>query len=257
MWALGDYDRFAKELVWGLGPELVAACGIGPGQRVLDVAAGTGNVALRAAQAGASVVASDLTPEHFAAGRREARALGVELEWVEADAEALPFPDASFDVVTSSLGAMPEPDHHAVADELVRVCRPGGRIGLLSFTPGGLGAAFFGVFVPFLPPLEGPPPVQWGDEEHVRSLFGERVAFELLERRTYVERAPSPAAYCAFFKETFGPVVALYDALADNPARTTELDRAFLDFAEGSNRGGARGAAEYEYEVLLLLARRR
>ena len=129
MWALGDYHRFAKETVWELGPVLVEACGIAAGQRVLDVAAGTGNVAIRAAETGAEVVASDLTPENFEAGRREARACGVELEWVEADAEALPFDDGAFDVVTSSLGAMFAPDHQRVADELLRVCRPGGTIG--------------------------------------------------------------------------------------------------------------------------------
>ena len=103
MWALGDYHRFAKELVWEIGPVVVEACGIGPGQRVLDVAAGTGNVAIRAAEAGAAVVASDITPEHFAAGRAEASDRGVELEWVQADAQALPFGDGEFDAVTSSL----------------------------------------------------------------------------------------------------------------------------------------------------------
>src|SRR5687767_544474 len=138
MWALGDYHRFAKETVWELGPVLVEACGIAAGQRVLDVAAGTGNVAIRAAEAGAEVVASDLTPENFEAGHREARARGVEPEWIEADAEALPFDDGAFDVVTSSLGAMFAPDHQRVADELLRVCRPGGTIGLLAFTPEGL-----------------------------------------------------------------------------------------------------------------------
>src|SRR5687767_6476384 len=138
MWALGDYHRFATTLVWDLGPVLVKACGISAGQRVLDVAAGSGNVAIRAAETGAQVVASDLTPENFEAGRREARACGVELEWIEADAEALPFDDGAFDVVTSSLGAMFAPDHQRVADELLRVCRPGGTIGLLAFTPEGL-----------------------------------------------------------------------------------------------------------------------
>jgi ubiquinone/menaquinone biosynthesis C-methylase UbiE len=100
-WALGDYHRFAKETVWELGEVLVRACGISRGQRVLDVAAGTGNTAIRAAETGADVVASDLTPENFEAGRREAEAHGVQLEWVEADAEALPFGDGEFDVVTS------------------------------------------------------------------------------------------------------------------------------------------------------------
>ena len=155
VWALGDYHRFAKEMIWSIGPELVAACGIGPGQRVLDVAAGTGNVAIRAAAAGAEVVASDLTPESLAAGEREARALGVELDWVVADAQALPFPDASFDVVTSAFGAIFAPDHHAVARELLRVCRPGGTIAMLNFTPDGNAAGFFGALASYAPP---PPP---------------------------------------------------------------------------------------------------
>src|SRR5688500_19499020 len=104
VWALGDYPRFAREMIWNFGPTLVAACGIGPGQRVLDVAAGTGNVALRAAAAGADAVASDLTPESLAAGEREARSLGLELHWLVADAQALPFADGEFDAVTSSFG---------------------------------------------------------------------------------------------------------------------------------------------------------
>ena len=147
-WALGDYHRFAKATVWELGPVLVEACGISPGQRVLDVAAGTGNTAIRAAEAGAEVVASDLTPENFDAGRREAEAHGVELEWVEADAEALPFADGEFDVVTSSFGAIFAPNHQAVADEMLRVCRPGGTIGMLNFTPEGLITDFFGALAP-------------------------------------------------------------------------------------------------------------
>jgi ubiquinone/menaquinone biosynthesis C-methylase UbiE len=106
MWALGDYHRFATDLIWQLGAELVAACGISAGDRVLDVATGSGNTALRAAARGANVVASDLTPANFAAGRHEARSLGVEIEWVEADAESLPFEGGEFDAVTSSVGAM-------------------------------------------------------------------------------------------------------------------------------------------------------
>ena len=252
-WRLGDYHRFATELVWEVGPVVVAACGIGPGQRVLDVAAGTGNVAIRAAEAGASVVASDLAPEHFEAGRAEARRRGVELEWVEADAEALPFADDSFDAVTSSFGAMFAPDHHAVADELVRVCRPGGTICLASFTPEGLGGAFFGLFAPYLPPpAPGSEPVRWGSEEHVRDLFGDRVEWRTLARREYVERAGSPQAYVAFFKETFGPAVAVYAGL--EPERAAELDATFLDFAVRANDGPPEGPAAYRYEYLLGVA---
>lgn len=202
MWALGNYHTFATQLVWELGPQLVEACGISSGQRVLDVAAGTGNVAIRAAATGASVVASDLTPENFESGRREARAHGVELEWVEADAQNLPFGDGEFDVVTSSLGAMFAPDHQKVADELLRVCRPGGTIGMINFTPEGLGGEFFALFGQYapLPPPEAQPPVLWGREDHVRALFGDRVRSLELTRKEYVERAASPADYCDFFK---------------------------------------------------------
>src|ERR671919_1473379 len=149
MWALGVYNRYTRELdIQQIGRDLVDACGIGAGQRVLDVAAGTGNVAIRAAEAGADVVASDITVENMEAGEREANERGLELEWVEGDAQALPFGDGEFDVVTSSAGAMFAPDQQAVADELLRVCRPGGTIGMANFTPDGLAAKFFGVLGP-------------------------------------------------------------------------------------------------------------
>ena len=258
-WALGDYHRFAKETVWELGEVLVRACGISTGQRVLDVAAGTGNTAIRAAEAGAEVVASDLTPENFKAGRHEAAARGVELGWVEADAEALPSPDGEFDVVTSSFGAIFAPDHQRVADEMLRVCRPGGTIGMLNFTPEGLISDFFGALAPYMPP---PPPGAlapplWGSEDHVRELFGDRVESLEMTRRQYVERADTPAEYRELFKQTFGPVVGTYASLADDPERTAALDRDFLDFATRSNSGPPEGPAEYRYEYLLVVARKR
>ncbi len=256
-WALGDYHRFAKATVWERGAELVEACEIRAGQRVLDVAAGTGNSAIRAAEAGARVVASDLTPANFEAGRREARARGVDLEWVEADAEALQFADGEFDVVTSSFGAIFAPDHRAVADEMLRVCRPGGTIGMLNFTPEGLFTDFLAVFAPYAPP---PPPgarspALWGSEEHVRGLFGNRVEFLELSRREYAERAATPHEYVELFKQTFGPIVATYRSLADQPERSAALDRDFLEFAERANSGPAEGPAEYRYEYLLVIAR--
>jgi ubiquinone/menaquinone biosynthesis C-methylase UbiE len=259
MWALGDYHRFAKETVWDLGRVLVEACGISAGQRVLDVAAGTGNTAIRAAEAGANVVASDLTPENFEAGRREARARGVQLDWKEGDAEALPFGDGEFDVVTSSFGAIFAPNHQAVADELLRVCRPGGTIGMLNFTPEGLAAEFFGTFAPYMPspPPAALPPVLWGSEDHVRELLGDGVDSLEMTRNEYVERAGSPIEYRELFKETFGPVVGLYASLADQPDRTAALDRDFLEFATRSNRGTPEGPAEYHYEYLLVVARKR
>ena len=239
MWALGDYHRFARATVWEVGRVLVDACGISRGQRVLDVAAGTGNVAIRAAEAGAHVVASDLTPENFEAGRREARNEGVELEWVEADAECLPFGDAEFDVVTSSFGAMFAPDHQAVAGELLRVCRPGGTIGMANFTPEGLAGEFFAVVARYGPPPPpgALPPILWGSEEHVRELFGDGVESLRMTREEYVERAASPCAYVDLFNETFGPVVALRALLADQPERASAFDREFLDFATRANGG--------------------
>jgi ubiquinone/menaquinone biosynthesis C-methylase UbiE len=260
MWALGDYHSFAKQTVWELGPVLVAACGIRAGQRVLDVAAGTGNTAIRAAEAGAHVVASDLTPENFEAGRREARTHGVDLEWVEADAEALPFGDGEFDVVTSSFGAMFAPDHQAVADELVRVCRPGGTIGMINFTPEGLAGEFFATFAPYAPepPAGASPPVLWGSPEHVRALFGDRVASLELTRKEYVERSSGgPRGYCDFVKATFGPVIAVYAGLANQPDRLAALDRDFLEFATRSNEGATAGEAAFRYEYLLVVARKR
>ena len=187
MWALGDYHRFATQLVWSVGPVLVEAGGIGPGVRVLDVAAGTGNVALRAAEAGADVVACDLTPESLEAGRREAEARALPVEWVEADAEALPFADGGFDVVTSAFGAIFAPDQQAAADEMVRVCRPGGAVVMANFTPEGLAGDFFGTLARHAPGPAGPSPLLWGTEPHVRALLGGTVD---VGRREYEETVP-------------------------------------------------------------------
>jgi ubiquinone/menaquinone biosynthesis C-methylase UbiE len=260
MWALGDYHRFATDLIWQLGAELVAACGISAGDRVLDVATGSGNTALRAAARGANVVASDLTPANFAAGRDEARSLGVEIEWVEADAESLPFEDGEFDAVTSSVGAMWAPDHQAVADEMLRVCRPGGTIGMINFAADGLLSDFLGVFAPYLPEPapDAEPPTLWGDQDHLRTLFGDRVDSLQTTRSAYVERITGgPRAYCEYYKATFGPVIALYEALAEQPEQAARLDHDFLDFAIRADHGRAGGAAELWFEYVVVVARKR
>jgi ubiquinone/menaquinone biosynthesis C-methylase UbiE len=258
MWGVGDYHRFATETIWSLGPVLVEACGIAAGDRVLDVAAGSGNVAIRAAETGATVVASDLTPENLDAGRRAAEAAGTKLDWVEADAERLPFGDREFDVVTSNLGAIFAPDHQAVADEMARVCRPGGTIGMINFTPEGLGGEFFALLGDYAPP---PPegalsPLFWGREEHVRELFGDHVEELELSRGQYVERSTGgPSAYCDLFRETFGPLIAVRASLG--PDRAAALDRDLLDFATRANRRPGEGPAEYPYEYLLVVGRTR
>lgn len=259
MWTMGDYDRFARATVWELGPVLVDACGITRGDRVLDVATGTGNVAIRAAMKGASVVACDLAPEHFPAGQRGARAQGVNVEWIEGDAERLPFEAGAFDVVTSCFGAMFAPDHHAVADELVRVCRPGGTIGLVSFTPEGVGGEFFALLASYAPP---PPPgadspLAWGTEEYVRERFGNRVGAFQLSRRTYVERASSPQEYSRLFIDAFGPLVAIRASLEHAPERRAELDRRFLEAIIRWNQNRSAGPVEIAYEYLLAVGRTR
>lgn len=257
MWAMGDYHAFAKATVWELGALLVQACGIHPGQRILDVAAGTGNTAIRAAETGAEVVASDLTPENFEAGRREAAARGVEVEWIEADAEALPLEDGEFDVVTSSVGALFAPHHQKVADEMLRVCRPGGTIGMINFRPEGLAAAFFDLFARYAPP---PPsgassPLLWGDEQHVRTLFGDGVDSLEMTRGEYVERSTDSETYRVLFETTFGPLIALRAGLAGDPARAEAFDRDFRQFTIRGNRGAHGGSAEYPYPYLLVVGK--
>ena len=259
VWALGDYHRFAKATVWPLGPILVSACGVRPGHRLLDVAAGTGNVAIRAAQAGASVVAADLTPENFDAGRRAAREAGVELEWCEADAASLPFADAEFDVVTSCFGAMFAPDHRAVAGELLRVCRPGGVIGMMNFAPADAAGDFFGLVAAYAPaaPPDALPPLLWGTEDHLRSLFAGGVQSLDITRQEYLEEASSAREYFELFRDSFGPMVAIYAGLRNEPARMAELDEAFLQYIRRWNRDTSEERVRIAYEYLLVVARNR
>ncbi len=213
MWASGDYADVAERVIPSLGPVLVEACGIRAGQRVLDVAAGSGNAAVPAARVGASVVASDLTPELLDRGRTDAEAAGVSLEWRTADAEALPFDDASFDVVMSCVGVMFAPHHQASADELVRVVRPGGTIGLLSWTPEGFIGQLFATMKTYVapPPPGAQPPPLWGREDHVRALLGDRVEDIVATKQTLrVDGFGSGEDFRDYFKTQYGPTLAAY-----------------------------------------------
>ena len=235
MWALGDYRAVATEIISDLGPVLVQATHLGPEDHVLDVAAGSGNVAIPAAATGAHVIASDLTPELLDQGRADAEAAGVSLDWRVADAEHLPFDDNSFDAVTSCVGVMFAPHHQAAADELVRVCRPGGRIGLIAWTPTGFIGQMFAAMKPFVaaPPPGAQPPPLWGDIEHVRELFGDRVTDVRASQQLLSAGALSdPVTFREYFKANYGPTIAAYRGLADDPERTAELDQALLDLAE-------------------------
>ncbi|MGX1560496.1 methyltransferase domain-containing protein [Streptomyces sp. NPDC055506] len=259
MWAQGDYPSLAAEVIPGLGAVLVEACGVRPGQRVLDVGAGSGNAAIPAALAGADVIASDLTPELFAAGRLAAEKQGADLTWQEADAEALPFADAAFDTVLSCVGVMFAPHHQQSADELVRVCRPGGTIGLLSWTPQGFIGRMFATMKPYAPPPPpgAQPPPLWGDENHVRALLGDRVTDVRTERGTArVDRFATPEAFRDYFKERYGPTIAVYKNIADDPDRVAALDRDLVELARDGGLGTDPSGTALEWEYLLFTARR-
>jgi SAM-dependent methyltransferase len=257
MWASGDYPSMVETFLLPLGPRLVEACAIGPDMTVLDVAAGTGNASIPAAQKGARVTASDLTPELFDAGRARAAAEGVELDWVEADAERLPFDDGSFDVVMSSIGAMFAPHHQEVADELVRVCAPGGTIGMLNWTPEGMIGALFramGPFAPPPPPGAQPPPL-WGGEDHVRELFGDRVDFHTLQRDMLdIPQFQHSHDYGEHFKERYGPTIVARKNAASN-GREEEFDQVLNDFCDEWNLG-TEDDARFEQEYLVAVGTR-
>ncbi len=257
MWASGDYPDMVETFLLPLGPRLIEACGIGPGKVVLDVAAGTGNASIPAAKAGAQVTASDLTPELLDAGLARAESEGLTLDWVQADAEHLPFEDESFDVVISSIGAMFAPHHQDTADELLRVCRPGGTIGLLSWTPEGLVGVLFrtmGPFVPAPPPGVQPPPL-WGSEEHLSELFATRVDSRTLKRDVLeVTAFEQPRDFGEHFKARYGPTIAA-QANARQNGREAEFDEALDRFCEEWNLGSA-DQARFEMEYLLTVGTR-
>ncbi|MGY1662036.1 class I SAM-dependent methyltransferase [Geodermatophilus sp. SYSU D00705] len=258
MWASGDYPRMVETWLLPLGPRLVEACDIREGQRVLDVAAGTGNASLPAAERGARVTASDLTPELLEAGRHRAKAQGLDLEWTEADAEDLPFDDASFDVVMSSIGVMFAPHHQDAADQLVRVCRPGGSIGLLCWTPEGMIGALFRTMKPFAPPPPpgAQPPPLWGSEDHLRELLGDRVEWRTLTRDVLeVTAFRAPHDFARHFKDYYGPTIAAR-ANAEREGRAAELDEALDRFCDEWNRGTP-DQARFDMEYLVAVGTRR
>ena len=210
--AAGDFGEIARRGLWGVGERIVQRVGIGKNERVLDVACGTGNAAIRAAQAGGQVVGLDLTTELLETGRRLAAKASVSVEWVKGDAEAIPYPDNSFDVVLSTFGCMFAPRHQIAAAELARVLRPGGRLGLCNWTPEGSQRHFFRALDAYLPtPDFAQPPLLWGREDHVRELFtGSGVQLEF-DRDTAIDSEPFETGRDAvdFLTSNFGPLMML------------------------------------------------
>ena len=215
-WASGDWPSVA-EIVQPVSDELVEEAEISQGTRVLDVAGGTGNLAIPAARKGGDVVSSDLVSDFFEVGRQRADEAGVEVEWVEANAEELPFEDASFDRVLSVFGVMFAPRHEQAAAELVRVVRPDGLIGVSSWIPEGVNGRMFatiGSHMPAPPDFAKPPPL-WGTEDHVRELLGESCELDF-DRRSISFGRPSLDEYADWFCDSFGPLVTAQSVLGDD-----------------------------------------
>ncbi|WP_026927602.1 class I SAM-dependent methyltransferase [Granulicoccus phenolivorans] len=241
MWDLGDYPRIADTVIPHMGSDLVAGVRITEGEQVLDVAAGAGNAALPAARRSARVTATDLSDRLLAECDRRARSEGLSVATVPGDAEALPFPDNSFDVITSCVGVMFAPHHQQAAAELVRVGRPGGRIGLASWTPAGFIGQLFAVMKPYAPtppPGVQPPPL-WGSVDHVESLLGDRtVDTKYRTQEVAVDAFTDPVQFRELFKSSYGPTIAVYRNIADDPERTRELDDALDDLTRANWNGG-------------------
>jgi ubiquinone/menaquinone biosynthesis C-methylase UbiE len=229
-WSAGDFAVVAKTIVI-VGENPCEAVDIVPGEQVLDVACGSGNTTIAAARrAWGGTVGVDYVPELLENGKQRAAAEGLDIEWVVGDAENLPFEDASFDVVLSTFGAMFAPNQPEAAAELLRVCRPGGRIGMANWTPDGLVGEMFATTVKHAPPpFKLTPPVMWGTEDHVRELFGDGISDLRAERRSVRMRFLSIDHNLEFFRTYFGPTKMAYERLDEAGRQAFEADmRAML-----------------------------
>jgi SAM-dependent methyltransferase len=213
-WAAGNFHKVAQR-IWDVGGRIVDRVAPKPGEDLLDVACGTGNVTVRAAQTGARAVGLDITPELLEVGRGVAEEAGVEVEWVEGDAEALPFDDASFDIVTSTFGCMFAPRHQLAAAEIARVLRPGGRLAIAAWTPEGQVGTFFVTIGSHLPPPPGnfePPPL-WGSPDHVGEIFAGTGVELSFDTEVVDMRFDSVDETIAEYENEFGPIVMAKAAL--------------------------------------------
>jgi len=237
-WASGDYAVIGTTLQI-VGESLAEACELRWDEDVLDVAAGNGNATLAAARRGARVTSTDYVSTLLDRGAERARAEGLEVRFQTADAEALPFDDASFDAVLSTFGVMFAPDHAACASEMVRVCRSGGRIGLANWTPGGFVGQMFKTLGRHLPPPAGvQPPALWGVEAHLSTLFGTNASSIVATPKMFNFRYRSAEHFIDVFRTWYGPVLKAYSTLPADKADA--LTRDMTELLNAMNRGGAR-----------------
>ena len=235
-WASGDYAMFGAALLI-MSELLCEAADLRPGQRILDVATGSGNTALAAARRFGETTGIDYVPALLERARERAAAERLEVSFREGDAESIPFPDASFDVVLSTVGVMFAPDQEGAAKELLRVCRPGGRIGLASWTPDGFAGELGSLFGSYLPPSPGlKPPAIWGTEERLRELLGDGVEGLRISRRSFVFRYRSVAHYLEVLRGQLGPTRETFLAL--EPAQRERLAGDVADLVGRFNRSG-------------------
>lgn len=236
-WSSGDFAVIGTTLQI-VGETLAEAVDLRAGERVIDIAAGNGNATLAAARRFARVTSTDYVPALLERGAQRAAADGLDVRFIEADAEALPFEDASFDVALSTFGAMFTPQHERPAREMLRVVRPGGRIGLANWTPEGFIGQLFKVIGAYLPPPAGlKSPALWGTEPHIVELFGAHAAQIRCDRRIFNFRYASAQHWLQVFRDYYGPTLKAFAALdADGQARLAADITALL---ERCNLGGA------------------
>jgi len=256
-WAAGDYAAVADLITDPVAPKLIERVGVGPEHTVLDVATGTGNIALRAAAAGASTTGLDLTPELVDVAHMRARELCVDVEWVQGDVEELPFPDATFDRVFSAFGAQFAPRHNVTAAELVRVCRPGGAIVLANWTPEGQVGELLRIMSRYLPPppAYASPPALWGDEAHVRGLLRDLGVELELERSTTPVDFDSAEDYVSFMETYYGPTLKARERLTLE-GRWEECRAEIVAMMERRNEARDGRTLHVPAEYLVVVARR-
>lgn len=253
-WEAGDFSQVAKHIET-TAEAFVNRLGITPGMKVLDVACGSGNLAIVAAKLGAEVTGVDIADNLVEAARKRAESEGLNIRFEQGDAEALPYEDNSFDLVMTMYGAMFAPRPDVVASELLRVCKPGGRIAMANWTPEGFAGQMFKLAGKYLPPPDMPPPVQWGVPEIVKERFGDRVTnLTITKRLADMTFEFGPSQVVEHFRTYFGPTVMAFKAIAPDQQESYRQD---LESLWTQNNTKADGTTLVKGEYLEVIAEKK